>query len=185
MKKFLSVCVVAAGLLFAGKAEAQTKIGYIKIDDIVGLLPELAQGKVNMDTVGQKFVNDSIVPNIKYKQDEYTKKLQEYADSTKPKSVRDIILKDIQSLQEELSGADNYVQQVLQFKQREFLAPYYAKVKKAVDEVAKKKGYTHVLSTDVFLIAPPSDDLSLAVLDELKIKLPQAAGGAKPPATKN
>ncbi len=184
MKKILTV-VFAAGLLFAGQAEAQTKIGYIRIDDIVGLLPELAQNKVNIDTVGQQFVNDSILPNIRYKQEEYTKKLQEYADSTKPKSIRDLIAKDLQALQEELSGADSYVQQVLRYKQQEFLAPHYAKVKKAIEAVAKKKGYTHVLSTDVFLIAPGGDDISMAVLDELKIKLPQNGAGAKIPAGKN
>lgn len=173
MKKFLSVIVLASGLFLANDAVAQTKIGYIKIDDIVGLMPELAQDKVNMDTVGQKFVNDSIAPNIRYKQEEYTKKLQEYADSTKPKSVKDLIAKDITALQEELGGVDEYVQQVLRYKQQEFLAPYYAKARKAIDAVAKKKGYTHVFSTEVFLVAPEADDLSLAVLDELKIKLPQ------------
>jgi outer membrane protein len=184
MKKFLTV-VFAACLLIMGQVDAQTKIGYIRIDDIVGLLPELAQDKVNIDTVGQKFVNDSIMPNIRYKQEEYTNKLKDYADSTKPKSVRDIIAKDLSSLQEELSGADNYIQQVLRYKQQEFLAPYYSKVKKAIETVSKKKGYTHILSTDVFLVAPETDDISLAVLEELKIKLPQTNPGTKPAPVKN
>lgn len=166
----------------SGYAEAQTKIGYVRIDDIVSVMPELAQDKVNLDTVGQQFVRDSIMPDIEYKRDEYTKKLQDYADSTKPKSVRDLILKDLQTLQQQLDGADQYVQQVFQAKQQEFLRPYYAKARTAIEAVAKKKGYTHIMSTDVFVVAPEADDISLAVLDELKIKLPQSnnAGGAKP-----
>ncbi|HMU44907.1 MAG TPA: OmpH family outer membrane protein [Chitinophagaceae bacterium] len=173
MKKGITAVLVAAGILFSGFAGAQTKIGYVRIDDIVSVMPELAKDKVDMDTVGQKFVSDSVMPGINYKREEYTRKLQEYSDTTKKKAVRDQILKDLQNLQEELSGADQYIQQVLQYKQQEFLRPYYERARKAIDAVAKKKGYTHVLSTDVFLVAPDTDDISLAVLEELKIKLPQ------------
>lgn len=121
MKRIITAVLVATGILMSGFAEAQIKIGYVRIDDIVSVMPELAQDKVNLDTVGQQFVRDSIMPDIEYKRDEYTKKLQDYADSTKPKSVRDIILKDLQSLQQQLDGADQYIQQVFQFKQQEFL----------------------------------------------------------------
>lgn len=185
MKK-LKLVAVAMVLLIAGTASAQTKIGYIRIDDIVGLMPELAQTKVNMDTVGQKYVQDSILPRLNYVQSEYQRKLQEYADTTKPKGVRDEILKDLQAYKEELDAADGLIQQVQQYKQQEYLKPYYAKAKKAIDAVAKKKGYTHVMNTEIFLVAPETDDMSLAVLTELGIKLPNqpAAGGAKPAGTK-
>jgi outer membrane protein len=185
MKK-LKLVAVAMVLLIAGTASAQTKIGYIRIDDIVGLMPELAQTKVNMDTVGQKYVQDSILPRLNYVQSEYQRKLQEYADTTKPKGVKEEILKDLQAYKEELDAAEGLIQQVQQYKQQEYLKPYYAKAKKAIDAVAKKKGYTHVVSTEVFLVAPETDDMSLAVLAELGIKLPNqpAAGGAKPAGTK-
>jgi len=180
MKK-MKFAVVLVGLFMSVAATAQTKIGYIRMEDIVGRLPELSSQKVSMDTVGQKYVGDSIMPRLNYAQSEYNRKLQEYTDTTKPKAIRDQILKDLQGLKEELDGADNLIQQVLQYKQQEFLRPYYEKVKKAVDAVAKKKGYTHVLSTDVFLVAPEADDLSLAVLTELNIKLPnQTQPGTTP-----
>ncbi len=172
MKKIYLIIAVA-GLLSAKSLTAQTKIGYIRIDDIVGLMPELAQDKVNMDTVGVQFIKDSIQPQIAYKQSEYQRKLDEYKDSTKPKGVRDQILKDLQQLQEELSSVDNTVQQIQQAKQQEFLRPYYAKAKKAIEQVAKEKGYTHILSTDIFLVAPEADDISLLVLAKLGIKLPE------------
>jgi hypothetical protein len=34
-----------------------------------------------MDTVGQQFVKDSILPSITYKQNQYNDKLKEYADT--------------------------------------------------------------------------------------------------------
>lgn len=172
MKK-LQVFIVAAMLLVSAGISAQTKIGYIRINDIVGLMPELAPEKVNMDTVGQQYVKDSILPAITYKQNQYNDKLKEYADTVKNSAqVRGLILKEIQDLQTELNGADNYIQQILQERQSEFLKPYYAKAKKAIEQVAKEKGYSHVMSTDVFLVAPEADDLSLLVLAKLNIKLP-------------
>jgi outer membrane protein len=181
MKK-LNVLIVAAVMLIAGNASAQTKIAYIRIDDIVGLMPELAPEKINMDTVGAKFIKDSIMPGINYKQDQYNEKIKEFSDTTKKLSdqVKKIMLQEIQDLQNELSGVDQYLQQVAQNKQGEFLRPYYAKAKKAIEQVAKEKGYTHVMSSDVFLVAPEADDISLLVLAKLGIKLPNQ----NPPANK-
>jgi outer membrane protein len=183
MKK-LYAFIVVAGLLITGTASAQTKIAYIRIDDIVSVMPELGRDKIVMDTVGQKYVQDSIMPRLNYVQGEYTKKVQEYTDSTKSKAVKELILKDIQSYKDELDGADALIQQAQQFKQNELLKPYYAKAKKAIEQVAKEKGYTHVLSSDIFLVAPEADDISLLVLAKLNIKLPNQnppAGGNKPP----
>jgi len=171
MKKLHALIVVAA-LLIAGDASAQTKIAYIRIDDIVGAMPELSPQKVNMDTVGNQYLKDSILPRLNYVQGEYQRKLQEYADSTKPKGVRDLILKDLQNFKDELDAADALIQQKQQIKQQEFLIPYYTKAKKAIEQVAKEKGYTHVLSSDAFLVAPVADDISLLVLAKLNIKIP-------------
>lgn len=183
MKK-LNALIVVAGMLIAGSASAQTKIGYIRIDDIVGVMPELSRDKVVMDTVGQQYVKDSIMPRLTYVQGEYQRKVQDLSDSTKPKGVRDQILKDLQNYKDELDGADALIQQAQQFKQQEFLKPYYAKAKKAIEQVAKEKGYTHILSSDIFLVAPEADDISLPVLAKLGIKLPTpnpGASGNKPP----
>lgn len=183
MKK-LNVLIVAAGLLIAGNVSAQTKIAYIRIDDIVSVMPELAPEKVNMDTVGQKFVQDSIMPGLNYKQSQYNEKLEQLKDTVKnSQQVRNLILKELQDLQTELNGADQYLQQVYQAKQAEFLRPYYAKAKKAIEQVAKEKGYTHVMSSDIFLIAPEADDISLLVLAKLGIKLPNQNPATNKPAT--
>jgi outer membrane protein len=171
MKK-LNVVVVALVMLIAGNsATAQTKFGYIRIDDIVGLMPELQ--KLNLDTVGQQFIKDSVLPRLEYVQGEYSRKMTDLNDTTKSAAVRGQILKDLQEYKQELDGAEQIIQQVQQYKQQELLKPYYAKAKKAIDAVAKKKGYTHVVSSDVFLVAPEADDLSLSVLAELKIELPK------------
>ena len=88
----------------------------------------------------------------------------------------------MQADKEELDGANSVIQQVLQYKQNEFLAPFYEKAQKAIEAVAKKKGYTHVMAPDVFRVAPEGDNISLAVLTELGLKLPEQPKPA--PATK-
>jgi len=56
MKKIISLVVIAYGLLSATSVNAQAKIGYIRIDDVVGLMPEAAK----IDTLLQKYQNDSL-----------------------------------------------------------------------------------------------------------------------------
>lgn len=187
MKKtllILSLVLFGAGVQ---QADAQvTKIGYVRVNDLLGLMPELAQDKVNLDTVGNQFIKDSIMPRLNYIQGEYQKKLQEYADTTKPKSVREIIGKELQSYQDELGQAESFIQQVAQAKQQEFLEPFIAKARKAIDAVAKKKGYTYVVTPESLLVAPESDNLLVPVLTELGIKIPaQLQQPAPKPAGKN
>jgi outer membrane protein len=186
MKK-LNTLIVVAGLLIAGSASAQTKIAYIRIDDIVGVMPELGRDKINMDTVGQQYIKDSIMPRLNYVQSEFQRKQLEYQDTTKTKAIREQIFRDLQSYQEELNTGESQIQQAQQYKTQELLKPYYAKAKKAIEQVAKEKGYTHVLSSDIFLVAPEADDISFLVLANLGIKLPNQnpAGGNKPPAGGN
>jgi len=58
MKKILTVVVLAAGLLFAGSANAQSKFGYISVENIVGLMPETAK----LDSILERYQADSINP---------------------------------------------------------------------------------------------------------------------------
>ena len=190
MKKTL--LILALVIFGAGAQEVMaqaTKIGYVRVNDVLGLMPELAAEKVNLDTVGQQFVKDSVMPRLNYIQDEYQKKLKDYADTTKSKSVRDIIGKELQSYQDELSQAESIIQQILQGKQQEFLEPYIAKARKAIDAVAKKKGYTYVVTPESLLVAPEQDNLLVPVLNELGIKIPaqlqQQPAATKPAGAKN
>lgn len=190
MKKLL---IIAITIIFLGanNASAQTKIAYIRIDDIVSLMPDLQ--RVNIDTVGLKLVQDSIQPEIERIAKEFDDKQVLFAkyspaDTSAPK-LR--LGRDLDSLRQELQGADDYVKRFMQFKQQEFLKPYYKRAKDAIDAVAKRKGYTFVVSPDVLLVAPQEDNISMAVLAELKIQLPGqkpntggTQGGAKPTGTK-
>ena len=172
MRKLFTLMLIT---MLSGSVFSQTKIAYVRIDDIVGLMPELSPQKINMDTIGQQYLKDSLLPRMNYVQQEYQRKVQDYQDTSKPKVVRDQILKELMNFKQELDGYDGQTQQVLQYKQQEFLRPYYMKARNAIQAVAKEKGYTHVASTEIFLMAPEADDISLPVLAKLNIKVPPKA----------
>jgi outer membrane protein len=173
MKKIISVLVIACGLLAATATHAQTKIGYIRIDDMVSLMPEA--GKI--DTLLQKYQSDSlnstlnnIVQEYQYKDSMLTK-----ADTSKtPKSVLNQLRSDVNVLTYQIQNWQSLAGQAYQAKQEQLLGPIYEKVINATRTVAKEKGYTYVLSKDVFLVAPDGDDLLPAVAAKLGVKVPPA-----------
>src|SRR5436190_22507871 len=157
MKKIISLVVIACGLLSATSVNAQAKIGYIRIDDVVGLMPEAAK----IDTLLQKYQNDSlnqtlgnIVQEYQYKDSMLTK-----VDTSKtPKQVLNQLRTDVNVLSYQIQNWQTLAGQAYQSKQEQLLAPVYNKVITTLRAVAKEKGYLYVLSKDVFLVAPDGDD---------------------------
>jgi outer membrane protein len=174
MKKFLSLVVVTTCLLIASEAGAQMKIGYIKIDDMVGLMPETAR----IDSLLEKYQNDSINPQYAQIVSLYQYKDSVYRDSLKtPPAVRKQIEQELPTLIYQIQNWQQIVNQALEAKQNEFLSPIYRKVYDAIKAVAKEKGYTHVMSKEALLVAPDGDDMIAAVAAKLKVKLPVNTGG--------
>lgn len=170
MKKILSVVVLAATMLLAADAGAQTKIGYIRIDDVVALMPETAK----IDSVLEKYQADSINPRYAQIVSLYQYKDSVYRDTVKPApaAVKKQIEEELPSLIYQIQNWQTIVNQALEAKQNEMLAPIYRKVYDAIRTVAKEKGYTHVMTKEALLVAPDGDDMISAVAAKLKLKLP-------------
>lgn len=173
MKKFLTTIVLATGLLFANHATAQMKIGYIRIDDMVAIMPETAK----IDSLLERFQADSINPKYSAIVTSYQFKDSLYRDSVKtPPSVRKQIEEELPSLIYQIQNWQQIVNQALEAKQNEFLAPIYRKVYDAVKLVAKEKGYTHVMTKEALLVAPDADDMIGMVAAKLKVAIPKPNG---------
>lgn len=172
MKKIISVFVIVCGLLFAGtNANAQTKIGYMSVDQMVGIMPQAAK----FDSVLQKYQVDSLNSTFASIYQEYAYKdsmLTKVDTSKTPKSVLNQLRTDVNVLAYQIQNWQSISQQAIQNKQEELLAPIYAKVVAALRQVAKEKGYNYVLSKDAFLVAPDGDDLLPLVAAKLGVKLP-------------
>jgi outer membrane protein len=178
MKKFLvALCL----MMFIGIAgQAQTKSGYISVDNMVLLMPETQK----IDSLLQIFERDSLNPRFTYVVSEYQRKDSMYKDPKTAEAVKKTMEPELQNLVYEIQNWDAIKNQVIQNKQNTLLEPIYRKVYDAVQAVAKEKGYGWVYSQEALLVAPPGDNLLPMVAEKLKVKLPpQAANTTTKPGT--
>ena len=172
----IKLFVVAAVLITSFNASAQ-KSGYISLDQVVGLMPEVGK----LDTVLQRYQADSLNPQFSYMVSEYNRKdsIANGKDSLKtPVVTRRQIRQELEGLAYQIQNWQQIVQNALQGKQSELLEPIYVKAMNALNAVAKEGGYTYVYNKEALLVAPPSDDLLPLVAKKLNIKLPPATAGA-------
>ena len=172
MKKFIAILVLAAGLV-SGTVHAQNKYGYIRVDEMVALMPELKK----IDTALSIYQNDSLPRTYNYLLSQYQRYDSIVVDSVRsPLVVRQDAAKQRATFFEELQNWQNSAQALIEAKQNTLLQPVYDKVLKAIDEVAKEKGYTYVFNREALLVGPPADNLLPFVAERLKVKLPAAGG---------
>jgi len=177
MKK-VKVFLLATALIVAGSIMAQTKIGYIRIDDMVSLMPEMP----GIDSMVKKYQTDSLAHEYNTLIQLYQFKDSVYRDSVHkaPDAVRKQIEGELPGLIYQIQNWQAISQQAVENKQGELLQPVYKKVYDAIKLVAKEKGYTHVFNKDVFLVAPEGDDMLGAVAAKLKVKLPVQTAANRP-----
>ncbi len=178
MKK-LKIFVVAVCILITGSAMAQSKFGYINMDNIVQLMP----GTGKIDSLLERYQADTIQSEYASVVEQYQFNDSLYRDSLKtPASVRAEIAKKLPGLIYQIQNWQQISQQALEAKQTQLLSPIYKEVYDAVRAVAKEKGYSHVFNKEAFLVAPDADDLIVPVAARLKVKVPpQLMPGYKPP----
>ena len=179
MNKIKLFLVAATIFTIAGSAAAQ-KTGYIRVDDVVRLMPETAKVQATLE----KFQSDSLQPRFNYTLSEFQRKdsLVNGKDSLKTHAAaRAKMREEMQQDMYELQNWQQLSQQMVQNKQEQLLEPIYAKAVTAIQTVAKESGYTYVYTKDALLVAPESDDLLPLVAKKLNLTIP---GGAKAAANR-
>jgi outer membrane protein len=171
MKK-LKLILIAVALIFTGNTvNAQMKIGYISVDNMVELMPETRK----LDSILQKYQVDSLNPQLNYLIQEYNRKdsMVNTRDSAKlTAQVKTQIRQEMANMEYQVQNWQSFVQQAMQAKQQDLLIPIYRKVVDAVNAVAKESGYTHVMNKESLLVAPTPDDILPLVAKKLNVKLP-------------
>src|SRR5947209_2472723 len=177
-----------SAILFSAMGVMAQKVGYIKVDNVVALMPETSK----IDSMVKTFQADSLQPRFNYTLSEYQRKDSAVngKDSLKtPASVRAKMRQEMQQDLYELQNWQQIVNQATQQKQDQLLEPIYRRAITAIQEVAKENGYTYVYTKDALLVAPPADDMLPLVARKLNLKLPpalanQAVGNEAPVKTK-
>lgn len=169
MKRLLKVALVAVCLVFAGNLAKAQKIGYVAVDQIVDQMPETKAAISTITAYQKQFVDQLTTMN-----NELQSKSQAYQAqrATMTDAIRTSKEGELSDLQKRFQDYQNTAQQQVQAKQAEIGKPIIEKVRGAVAQVAKEKGYTYVINssqTDL-VVSPPGDDLAAEVKAKLGLK---------------
>ena len=171
------VMISVFGLLNTGTATAQGKIGYISTEELIGAMPEAEKANTTLQEYQTTLQDQG---------NEYLRELSEkdsvfQADSAKySQTTKDFKRKDLIELYQKVQGWNQTMQQLMQQKTQELLAPIRTKAFETIKAVAKESGYAYVLEAQAVLVGPPGDDILPLVKKKLGINDARAAPAPTP-----
>ena len=155
------------------------KIGHANIELILAYMPETKAMQEQVSTFEAK-----LGEKLKIKEDyartklgEYQEKAQAGADAASLQPLEQELTKLQQEIQQERATAS----QQAMGKRQELMAPITNKVGAAIKKIASDNGFTYILNTtdgsgmSIVLHGPDENDMTKAIMEELGIKIPEAA----------
>ncbi len=168
------IAIAFTAITFVAAAQGDLKIGYTTPDYILNLMPEAKQIQTDLESRGKILQNQ-----LQAKQKELQNKYADYQANaaTWDELIRADKEQEINALDQSLQKFQQEAQQSIQNKQNELLKPVYEKIGKAIEEVAKENGYSHIFNlgapgVDVILYAREQDDVTNLILKKLGINPP-------------
>jgi outer membrane protein len=152
---------------------AQSKVGTIDSEYVIGLMPESKTVIELTKAYGAKL--DS---SFSIKVEDFKAKLEDY--KLKEKDMGELEKKTIQK---ELSGLDQDIQKyqktgntLMGLRRDELMRPLYTKLSEAISIVSKENGYTQVLTVtgNEFAYIDAKFDITELVLTKLEVVMPEA-----------
>ncbi|MEM7512351.1 MAG: OmpH family outer membrane protein [Bacteroidota bacterium] len=155
------------------------KIGHANIELILAYMPETKAMQEQITTFETK-----LGEKLKIKEDYARTKLAEYqeaaqagADEASLKPMEEELTK----LQQEIQQGRAQASQQAMGKRQELMTPITNKVGDAIKKVSTAKGFQYILNTtdgsgmSIVLHGPDENDMTKAIMEELGIKIPEAA----------
>jgi len=182
MKRLFSCLLVMMALMMVGThSQAQAKIGYISLQELIVAMPEYKKANTDMaehQKALQQQANDY--------QTEFQRKDSLYsADSTKwTPAMREVKRKELNEIYVKIVNFNQQAQQSIQQKEQELLAPIQQKAVQTTQAVAKENGYAYILSKEQLIAFPAADDVLPLVAKKLGLNLSAAPPAGAPAGTK-
>ena len=166
---------LVAILTMSNQTQAQNKMAYVSVEEVVQLMPEYKKAMSDMAQFDSALqINYAETVREFNRQDSLFK-----ADSTKWSSaIRTANREKMKKLLFELQGFEQSYQQQMQQRQEELMTPVAQKANDLIREVAKTGGYAYVFRKEALLVQPDADDLMPAIRKRLGVTTP----APKPPA---
>jgi len=173
----LLFCIISVVGMAQTETNAPQKIGHADWEYIFSQLPEAKQIENELKTHESQLQNQ-----LNAKGNEYKTKAAAYQGmpATTPDAIRKDKENELAQLQESIQKFQQDAQASMQKKQADLMQPIFAKVGKAIEEVAKENGYSYILTPqvvgggDVILYTDEKNNISNLVLKKLGIT-PQSA----------
>jgi outer membrane protein len=169
--------LIVAGVMSLGifNASAQTKIGYISTDELIGVMPEAERADAELKDYQSSLAQQGqdMMKDLGTRDSLFVK------DSVKlSPSMKEIKRKELIDLYQRVQGWQTQAQEMYQQKAQEKITPIRAKAMDAIRLVAKENGYSYIFDINAVIVAPPGDDVLGLVKKKLGIK--DAAPAAAP-----
>ncbi len=168
MFKKISILLVAVLIISSSAVLAQkAKYAFIQKDSVLLSMPEMQQADKEITA----FVNQ-LQSEITKMQTEHDGKVKDYEKNkaTGNELVLNNKIQDINDLGKRIQDFQVSAQEEIIKKREEIYTPVADKFNKAIETVAKKKGYSAVFPSNTALYFNPKDDITELVLIELGIK---------------
>lgn len=168
MKK---VIIASAFMLASSFAFAQQKIGYVNSEELILSMPEAKKADADINTFAKTYQDQ-----LTKLQSELETKYKAYEAAAKAKTLseamRDVKEKELNDLQNSIQTTQQNAEEKIANKRKEALGPITEKADKAIQEVAKEKGYSFILdaSAGSIIYATPADNILKDVQAKLGIK---------------
>jgi outer membrane protein len=151
---------------------AQTKVGTINSDFIVGIMPETKIVMQRTQDYGAKLDSSFSIKAKEYqsKVDDFRTNEAEYSDLMKKTLVNEITL-----LEQEMKKYQDNGNKLMQLKQNELMRPLYKILNDAIEIIAKENKYTQILTTtgNQFAYLDEKFDITQLVMDKLGVVAPE------------
>lgn len=170
--------VAFAFILMSSMSFAQQKIGYINSEELILSMPEAKKADAEISAYAKTF-QDQLTAMQKEMETKY--KAFEKDAKAMSEAMRDVKEKELQDLQGRIQSTQQSAEEKIAAKRQDLLKPITEKADKAIQDVAKEKGYAYILdsSTGSIVYATQSDNIIQDVKNKLGIKDAPAAGTPK------
>jgi outer membrane protein len=179
-RQFVAIVVIfTIGLLAnAIQANAQNKIGYISLQELVANMPEYKKAQGDM----QEYQKALVQQGSDYQQAFIDKQKTYVSDSIKlSAAVKEVKRKELNDLYVKWTNFVNQeAQQMMNQHEQELLAPIQDKAVQTSQAVAKENGYAYILPKEQLIAFPSADDILPLVYKKLNITPAKDAAPAAP-----
>jgi outer membrane protein len=162
-KLFTILCIASIGLTLS----AQSKIGHINSQELLAAMPQTDSAQKKLEKIANE--HDLALEEMSV---EFNKKLEDF--NAKYNTLSDLVRAskeaELQDLQKRVQTFQQTAEQDLQKKRYELFQPIQDKAVKAVNAVAKEKGFTYILDSGTGVVVYISDNAE-DILPLVKAKL--------------